>query len=135
MHEWALADAVVATAVKIAQQQGLQHIGEINLRLGELQQIDREVFEFALRHVVPPDDPLLTGVQFSIEAEPAALRCLACGHAWPLAESFAALPADQREAIHLLPETVHIYVTCPACGSPDFEIVAGRGVALVSVGG
>lgn len=135
MHEWALAEAVVSTAVRIAERDGLPRIREIEVQIGELQQIERDVFEFALRHVLVPGDPLWSEVSFVIQTEPAELRCRACDHEWPLGDSLATLPEEQREAIHFLPEMVHVYVTCPHCGSPDFEVVRGRGVSLVSVGG
>jgi hydrogenase nickel incorporation protein HypA/HybF len=37
---------------------------------------------------------------------------------------------DIKEAIHFLPEAVHAYISCPNCGSFDFEIVGGRGVYI-----
>jgi hydrogenase nickel incorporation protein HypA/HybF len=135
MHEWALAEAVVATAVRVAERDGLSHIREIEIRIGELQQIERDVFEFALRHVLPPGDPMLSEVSFAIQTEPAELHCRACEHEWLLGDSLAGLPEEQREAVHFLPETVHVYVTCPRCESLDFDIIRGRGVSLASIGG
>jgi hydrogenase nickel incorporation protein HypA/HybF len=135
MHEWALAEAVIATAVRVAERDGLARIREIEVRVGELQQIERDVFDFALHHVLPPGDPMLHDVSFEVRTEPAVLRCRACEHEWPLGDSLAGLPEEQREAVHFLPETVHIYVSCPRCASPDFDIVRGRGVSLASVAG
>jgi len=37
MHEWALADAVVTTALKVAENEGLKEISEIIVKIGELQ--------------------------------------------------------------------------------------------------
>ncbi|MCW4052076.1 MAG: hydrogenase/urease maturation nickel metallochaperone HypA, partial [Candidatus Bathyarchaeota archaeon] len=48
MHEWALAEAVVSTSVRIAEEKGLKEIIELKIKIGELQQIDQEIFEFAL---------------------------------------------------------------------------------------
>ena len=42
---------------------------------------------------------------------------------------------DVREAIHFVPEIAHTYIKCPKCGSPDFEVVQGRGVWLESIKG
>jgi hydrogenase nickel incorporation protein HypA/HybF len=135
MHEWALAEAVIATAVRVAQRDGLVRIREVEVRVGELQQIERDVFEFALQHALPTDNRMLDGVAFAVSTEPAELRCRACEHEWLLGDSLAALPEEQREAVHFLPETAHVYVRCPRCGSPDFDIVRGRGVSLASVAG
>ncbi|MDH5187030.1 MAG: hydrogenase/urease maturation nickel metallochaperone HypA, partial [candidate division WOR-3 bacterium] len=49
MHEWSLAEAVVATAIRAAEKEGLKEIIEIKIKLGELQQIEKEIFEFALK--------------------------------------------------------------------------------------
>jgi Zn finger protein HypA/HybF involved in hydrogenase expression len=29
----------------------------------------------------------------------------------------------------------HVYIKCPACGSPDFEVTQGRGVWLATMRG
>jgi Zn finger protein HypA/HybF involved in hydrogenase expression len=73
----------------------------------------------------------LVGVEFVVEDEPARFRCRGCG------EDFTAGPPpdDAGEAVHLVPELSHAYLRCPACGSPDFEIVAGRGVTLRTIEG
>jgi hypothetical protein len=44
MHEWALAEAVVATAKRAAHEQHLPKVTAITVKLGELQQIEREIF-------------------------------------------------------------------------------------------
>jgi len=132
MHEWALAEAVVARAGEVARERGIVAVREVVIGLGELQGVDRDALELGLS-VVRADDPRLAGTAFAFETDPARLACRPCGHTWTLRESLAALPEEDREAIHLLPEVVHMYVTCPACSSPDFTVVGGRGVSLVAV--
>ncbi|MBL7075500.1 hydrogenase maturation nickel metallochaperone HypA, partial [candidate division KSB1 bacterium] len=46
MHEWALAEAVISTALEVSKKEKLKKITKIKLMMGELQQIDREIFEF-----------------------------------------------------------------------------------------
>jgi len=135
MHEWALDEAVVAAAVKAAEGEGLRRITAINLKIGELQQIEREIFEFALEEVLPPQTPLLQDTEINLETEPAELQCRPCEHAWLLGDSLETLTHDEREAIHFVPETAHVYVKCPNCGSPDFEVIKGRGVSVDSITG
>lgn len=132
MHEWALAEAVIVKAAEVAQANGLASVSRVEVRIGELQAIDREAFEFGLG-LLRAEHPVMAGAAFSIEPDPAELRCRRCGRGWFLVESLSALPEEDREAIHLLPEVVHLYVTCPACGSPDFEVLTGRGVSLAAV--
>lgn len=134
MHEWALAEAVVAKAAEVARERGIATVSEVVIALGELQDVDRPAFEQGLS-IVRRDAPELASARFVFETDHARCACRPCGHAWELRESLDALPEDERESIHLLPDVVHLYVTCPACSSPDFAIVGGRGVSLVSIDG
>lgn len=134
MHEWALAEAVVAKATDVARERGIVAVREVVIALGELQAVDRSAFELGLS-IIQRDAPELADAQFIFEAEPARCACRPCGHAWALRDSLADLPEDERESVHLLPEVVHLYVTCPACSSPDFAVVGGRGVSLIAVNG
>jgi hydrogenase nickel incorporation protein HypA/HybF len=61
------------------------------------------------------------------------MRCRACGHTWVFNKK--ELDENMVEAIHFVPEIAHVYVKCSKCGSPDFEVLGGRGVWLVSVKG
>ena len=134
MHEWALAEAVAAKATEVARERGIATVREVVIALGELQEVDRSAFELGLS-VFQKEAPELAGARFTFETDLARCACRPCGHAWALQQSLAALPEDERESIHLLPEVVHLYVTCPACASPDFAIVGGRGVSLVAING
>lgn len=134
MHEFALAEAVIAKAAEVAAARGMATVTRVDVRIGELQDVDREAFAMGL-DVLRTEAPALAAAEFVFEPWPAELTCRRCNHQWPLAESRAALPADEQEAIHLLPEVVHVYVTCPRCSSPDFEIIGGRGVALAAITG
>jgi len=130
MHEWALAEAVVSTTLKIAEEKGLKEIIELKIKIGELQQIDQEIFEFALSQL---RSPMLKNAKFSLETVKAELKCRVCNHKWKF--STKNLNEDVSEFIHFVPEIAHTYLKCPKCGSPDFEILTGRGVWLDSIKG
>ena len=130
MHEWALAEGVVNTATKIAEDEGLVEVTEVSVRIGELQQVEHEVFRFALEQL---RTPIMKGAGFVLESIPARLKCRVCGEEWGF--STDALDEDVSEAIHFVPEMAHVYLKCPRCGSPDFEVSEGRGVWLSSVKG
>jgi hydrogenase nickel incorporation protein HypA/HybF len=130
MHEWALAEAVISTTLKIAGEKGLKEIIELKIKIGELQQIDQEIFEFALSQL---RSPMLKNAKFSLETVKAELRCRVCSHKWKF--STKNLNEDVSEFIHFVPEIAHTYLKCPKCGSPDFEILTGRGVWLDSIKG
>jgi len=130
MHEWALAEGVVSAASRLAEEEGLAEIIEVAIRIGELQQIDHEVFLFALEQ---QRTPIMKNARFVIESIKGRFRCRACGNEWAFDPE--ALGEDVSEAVHFVPEMAHVFIKCSRCGSPDFEVVEGRGVWLASIRG
>jgi hydrogenase nickel incorporation protein HypA/HybF len=130
MHEWALAEAVIAAASQIAEKEGLKEVTEVKIKIGELQQIELDILEFALSQLKPSK---FEHAKFNMEVAKAEFKCRVCGHKW----FFKKEKMDQNvaEAIHFIPEIAHTYIKCPKCGSPDFEILEGRGVWLESIKG
>jgi hydrogenase nickel incorporation protein HypA/HybF len=127
MHEWALAEATVEAVRREAA--GRRVLG-VRLAFGELQQADRDVFAAAIAEYAAAAG--IDAPAFTVDLEPARFACRRCGREWALAE-VPGLGDDEREAIHLLPEAAHAYLRCPGCGSRDFDIAAGRGVAIASI--
>jgi len=135
MHEWALAEAVVSTALKVAKEEKLSEITKIGIKMGELQQIDLEAFEFALKEIIKPENLLLRNAEIEFNTEKAVLKCRVCGYRWAFDDAAQKLSEQESESIHFIPETAHVYLKCPKCESPDFEIEKGRGVWIESVEG
>lgn len=135
MHEWALAEAVISSIIKAAEEGGLGEIARIKIKIGELQQMDIEVFEFALREVSQSQRPIMSKAKLELETEEAILKCRACGHEWLFRDATKGLSEEQSEAIHFIPEVAHVYIRCPKCDSPDFEFAKGRGVWIESIEG
>jgi len=131
MHEWALAEAVISTISRLAESEGLREIKEVKLKIGELQQIELEVFKFALTQL--RDSSLLKNAKFNIEVVNAEIKCRNCGFKWSLEKE--KIDKDAAEAIHFIPEVIHAFIRCPKCGSPDFEITGGRGVWIEDLKG
>ena len=127
MHEWALAEATVEAVKREAL--GRRVLG-VRLAFGELQQVDRDIFAAAVAELAPAAG--FAPAAFEIAEEPARFACRACGREWVLAD-VPELSEDDGEAVHLLPEAAYAYLRCPACGSRDFDITAGRGVTIVSI--
>ena len=130
MHEWALAEGVISTARKFAEENGLTKVTEVVVVIGELQQVEHDVLEFAFEQL---KTKLFEEAKFVLKAEPAKFKCRNCGHEW----TFKAqeLSEDISEAIHFVPEMAHVYIKCTECGSPDFEVSKGRGVWLATIKG
>jgi ATP-binding protein involved in chromosome partitioning len=87
VHEFALAEAVIAAALEAADREGLARITRIDVRIGELQRIEREVFDFALQEVLPAEEPRLAATRIAVEAEAARFRCRPCGRCFELADT------------------------------------------------
>ena len=135
MHEWALAEGVVETALRSAAERNLQRIDKIVVRIGQLQQIESELFSQSLQQVVPTDQSLLDHTTYEMETEEAALCCRVCNTEFPFAEALAKLDETEAEAIHFIPELAHTFVQCPSCQSPDFAVSKGRGVTIARIEG
>lgn len=130
MHEWALAEAVIKAASEIAEKEHLKEVTEVNIKIGELQQVEREILRFALQQLKPAN---FKNTRFHITKAKTTLKCRNCGNTWTFKDQ--QLDANTKEAIHFIPEVVHTYVKCPRCGSPDFEITTGRGIWLQNIKG
>lgn len=131
MHEWALAESIITTAVEVAEKEKLKKIREIDISLGELQQIEEEIFRFAIDEIIKSMN--LGDIKIVIETENAVFECNKCKHIWNFKKD--KLDETEAEAIHFLPEMAFVHMRCPRCGSPDFTVIKGRGVSITSIKG
>ncbi len=130
MHEWALAEAVLASARQIAEQEHLSSVTEVTIRVGELQQVEPPILRFALKQM---SEGIFKDTKFRILKTKSSLKCRVCGTTWQYNPK--KLDKATAEAIHFVPEVAHTYIKCPKCGSPDFKIASGRGVWLQDIKG
>ena len=135
MHEWALAESVLSAVLDEAKKQHLQQITAITVTLGELQQIEEDIFRFALEELVKTQKTLLKQVTIIIENEECVLSCNRCHRTWTFKDIQHKVTGDESEAIHFVPEIAFVHTRCPQCGSPDFEITKGRGVTITQIKG
>jgi len=127
MHELALAEAVVTAAIETAKKNGLLKVTRIEVRVGELQQIEHEAFRFAIEEMIE--------AVIDVEVDPARFLCRQCGREYGLSDTPGPGDHEASEAIHFIPELAHAFLRCPACESPDFTITGGRGVTLGAIEG
>ena len=132
MHEWALAEAVIKTAMDKAKAEEMKKIDEIKLRIGEMQDIDMDIFKFALNEIMKDYD-MLKGAKISITIQKTRFKCSVCGYEWGFEDMN--FNEEEKEFIHFLPESIFSYSRCPKCGSQYFDIVEGRGVWIESIRG
>jgi hydrogenase nickel incorporation protein HypA/HybF len=130
MHEWALAEAILTSTRQIAEQEKLNEVTEVTIKVGELQQVEPPILRFALQQM---KQDIFVKTKFHILKAKSTLKCRVCGTTWQF--SLKNIDKATAEAIHFVPEVAHTYVKCPKCGSPDFEIVSGRGVWLENIKG
>ncbi len=135
MHEWALAESIIITSINAAKKEGLDKITEINVGLGELQQINDEIFQYALKEIAESKQLDTTKIKINIDIIPCRLFCKQCSHEWDFSDMKKKLTDDESESIHFIPEVAFVHTRCPKCGSPDFEIKTGRGISITSIKG
>jgi len=135
MHEWALAESIITAAVEAAEKEKLEEITEIIIQIGELQQIEQDIFDFALKEIMKTQGANLKNTKIKIETEKSMLKCNNCEHEWSFSDVKKKLSEDEAEAVHFVPEVAFVHTRCPKCGSPDFEITCGRGVSIKSIKG
>ena len=135
MHEWALAESIVYAVNEEAERESLLEVSLVRIMIGELQQIDMDIFNLALESVLSLSDLPLEMEKIAVGIQESTLQCQICRHQWNYREALDKLPEDDAEAIHFIPEMAHIYLRCPECGSPDFIIAEGRGVWIDSIEG
>jgi len=135
MHEWALAESILTAALEAAEKEKLKKITLINVSIGELQQIEKDIFEFSINEILKTQNKKLKDVEIKIKTEKCTLRCKSCDKKWTFDDMKKKLNNDEFEAIHFLPEVAFVHARCPKCGSPDFEITTGRGIKITAIKG
>jgi len=134
MHEWALAEAVLKAAEKVAADEKMLKVEEIVVVLGTLQSVDAEAFPEIFREVRKNAPAVLSAAEIVTENEKASYCCRACGREFS-ADDLRPMNHEESEAVHFVPELVSSYMRCPACKSPDFSIVRGRGIYIKEIRG
>ena len=135
MHEWALAESILSAAIETAEKEKLKKITEIKITIGELQQIEQDIFKFAFDQIIKDQDKKIRNVKIKINSEKSTLKCKNCEKTWNFNDMKKKLSKDQSESIHFIPEVALVHSRCPICGSPDFEILTGRGITITSIKG
>jgi len=132
VHEWALAESVANTVLRYKEEKKLLKVNKVLVKIGKLQQIEIEIFNSALDEVSKLKN---ITCKFVIEEENASFQCRICGCEWNFEESIKGLDKDESEYVHFIPDIIRVYSKCPRCGSPDFEVLRGRGVWIEYIKG
>ena len=103
MHELAITESIVKSAVPKAQAAGAKRILTINLKLGELSDIVPSCIEHYLQYAAK--GTLAEGAKIHVGRIPVRIKCRDCLR-------------DSEIKRHTF--------TCPECGSSNIELIQGR---------
>jgi hydrogenase nickel incorporation protein HypA/HybF len=110
MHELSVTESLLEIALRHAEEADAQRITRLNIVIGELSSIVDESVQFYWDIV--SEGTIAEGAELNFERVEGNLRCLACGHTFPLNyESFV----------------------CPACGEERVVPAGGDDFRLESI--
>jgi hydrogenase nickel incorporation protein HypA/HybF len=110
MHELPITESLLEIALRHAENAGAQRILRLNMVIGELSSIVDESVQFYWDIV--SKDTIAEGAELHFERVDGVLRCLACGHRFPL---------NHRD------------FACPTCGEGKVVAVGGDDFRLDSI--
>jgi hydrogenase nickel incorporation protein HypA/HybF len=103
MHELSLAQGILETILRRAQQDGFRKVNSVHLKVGRLAGVEIESLRFCFE--VLSASTIARMANLEVEVVPLRGKCRDCGEGFELAE---------------------IELICPRCGSGEVEIVSGR---------
>ena len=110
MHELSVTQSLLEIALRHAERANARHITQLNIVIGELASIVDDSVQFYWDIV--SRDTIAEGAELRFERVPGILRCLGCGHTFPL---------NGRD------------YTCPACGAGRVVAAGGDDFRLESI--
>jgi len=110
MHEMAITEQLLTTALRHAQQAGAARITRLNLVVGQLSSVVDDSVQFYWDFVAK--GTIAEGALLSFRRVPASLACRECG---------AGFPIDRFEG------------RCPSCGGEQVGVVSGDEFHLESI--
>jgi len=141
LHEWSLAEAVVNSLIKLAEDRGAVAFKEVEIAYGEIMELEASIFKTAFEEL--SKGTLVEGAKLVLKEEKAKFRCNACGAEWDfgtveevLSDEFNVIeePLGEKESpLHFLPHLAPALFRCPSCGSRDFDLVSGKGLRITRV--
>ena len=142
MHEWSLAEGLIQSLIDYAKNENLLKIDEVDISIGELMNIDLDVFKEALKSIMSISG--LSDTNVNIVIEKVSFKCKRCNYAWNLSEVTHQLrerlgdvgimePEGKESPLHFFPELVSVFVNCPKCGSADFQVISGNTIKVLKI--
>jgi hydrogenase nickel incorporation protein HypA/HybF len=117
MHEASLADGIVRSVLAAAEREKARRVKSVTVSLGEWSAFNAEQVGFWVG--VGFEKTLAEGAAVDFETVEGRIRCRACGTEGPCPRA-----ADKTD--HFIGPRLE----CPACESPEVDIVSGREAVL-----
>jgi hydrogenase nickel incorporation protein HypA/HybF len=113
VHEFSLAEQVLAIVLAAARDNGLSRVGEVHMEIGQLSGVSLEALTFAWEFM-RAGDPLTAEATLDITRPAGHGICKACGYDGPVTEPLR---------------------LCPQCGESQLELTAGLEFNVLSISG
>jgi hydrogenase nickel incorporation protein HypA/HybF len=113
MHEATLANSIVQTVLRHANQAGAKRVRSVTVELGEWTTYNPEQVGFWVK--VGFEKTIARGARLFFKKVEGAIRCNSCGYLGKCPQ--------RRDAMD---PGIGPVLECPSCGQPDVEIVQGR---------
>ena len=141
MHELSVAQSIVDTVLIEADKHSAKLIKEINLDVGELMQLDRQVLADALKILMVGK---LKGTRVIMHTTRTSFSCAKCKENWGMEKAKRQLskvpdsllvrePDSKELPLHFLPYLHRSFIHCPKCGSVDIATTDGDDIKLRKV--
>ncbi|MEX2702630.1 MAG: hydrogenase maturation nickel metallochaperone HypA [Candidatus Baldrarchaeota archaeon] len=114
MHEFSMAQQIFSIVMKVAKENNVKKILEINIEVGQLTFLNPDQLKFALK--VLSEDTIAQDAKIRIEIIQPEIRCNSCKYTGKISY-------DGPESHTIYPI---IFLKCPKCGSTDVEIIRGK---------
>ncbi len=110
MHEFSVAQSLLSLVEECVRRQRARRVTEVIVRVGVLSGVEPELLRTAFEAL--KEGTVAESARLVLETERLSVRCRECS-----AES----------------EKEELSVLCPACGSPNTEVIRGEDLLLVSL--
>jgi hydrogenase nickel incorporation protein HypA/HybF len=121
MHEFSIAQSIVETVIKVAQDNGASQILEVNLEVGEVALVNVDQLGWHIQMLT--QGTLAQGAQLNWSRVPAAIRCEGCGY-----EGGLRYEREDPSWHFSMPS-----FECPRCDSPKTVITHGRELRIKEI--
>ncbi|MHA1834497.1 MAG: hydrogenase maturation nickel metallochaperone HypA [Candidatus Baldrarchaeia archaeon] len=114
MHEFSMAQQIFSIVMRVAKENNVKKILEINIEVGQLTFLNPDQLKFALK--ILSEDTIAQDAKIRIEIIQPEIRCNSCKYTGRISYD-----GPESHTIYSI-----IFLKCPKCGSTDVEIIRGK---------